>query len=325
LPEGFIANNLRFFESSRLFSPQSVLVAPHTASADTFFNAYIEWVANGRPPDPAIEWTQRPQNEWDPDARPDPVNYTIPVPVAADFAVTGLVESAKRQDPADLEAARALLEARYDLKLGIWDLASNPTLRKTLLDSVPIPAAPPAVAPIPAAARQRAERRVDAKMHERATMLGSLVSIDGRLGPIYSLGWAQRSDRERWNYRLALTEPMKRWEGEEDPYPLLQLELAIIKRRTDVTAFTVMYNQVDLDAYVEAHSGAFEEIAAPDACPLGKTWPALWRASGGWGDDVDWDGRAQRLAALTPLWIETFSELTATCLQVRETSVHTQP
>ena len=134
LPENFHAHHLEAMEASRFSSAEAVLVAPHTFGADQHFKTYAEWVNQGRPPDPPIGWS-RPSNSWDPDARPDPVHYATPVPIRAAFGITGLMVAAQWQDPADLEAARTLLEARYDLKLGIWDLASNSTLRKTLLDA----------------------------------------------------------------------------------------------------------------------------------------------------------------------------------------------
>ena len=34
-------------------------------------------------------------------------------------------------------AARKLLQSRFDLKIGIWDLVDSPTLRESLLDVEP--------------------------------------------------------------------------------------------------------------------------------------------------------------------------------------------
>ena len=77
------------------------------------------------------------------DRAPDPIAYTCPVPVQADFTVTGLVQNGEWQDPSDLEAARSLLQASDDLKIGIWDLVGNATLRRTLLEAVPSAPPPP--------------------------------------------------------------------------------------------------------------------------------------------------------------------------------------
>ena len=161
---GFLpARQYEAFEKVRLFSDDLVLVAPHTSSSDGYLRAYSAWNAAGRPPDPEPAWSDLPQvpeqPPWDPDARPDPIHYATPVPISAQFGVTGLYENGDWRDPADLEAARSLLEARYDLKIGIWDLASNSTLRQTLLDVTSVLPPPPATLAVPVAAAKRAEAR----------------------------------------------------------------------------------------------------------------------------------------------------------------------
>ena len=315
LPESFHAHLLGAMEASRFCSPDAVLVVPHTFGTDQHFKTYAKWVSQGRPVGPPSEWSP-PSESWDPDARPDPVHYATPVPISASFGITGLVVAGQWQDPADLEAARGLLEARYDLKLGIWDLASNPTLRNTLLDASPVLSAPPFVVPIPQAAERRVEARVDAKVHAKEVERTTLAAITERLGPLKELGWARRAEEQRGLLQLPLTEPMQRWTDDE-PFPLVLLALEIAKRSTEVTGFTIMYNQVDFAAYVEERRSLLEDIAASAECRLGAGWTSLWRAPGGWGDDIDWEERARLLATLTPRWVELFSALVEECRQVR--------
>jgi hypothetical protein len=316
--EHFAAARFKALERSRLFTEGIVLILPHTSGADVFFQRYVDWVRAGRPPDPPGSETMA--NEvWSADAIPDPIHYTAPVPTRADFAVTGLVENTEWHDPSDLEAARSLLEARYDLKIGIWDLASNPTLRETLLDVVPVAPAPAEVARAPAAAVSRAEARVEAKMSERAAEKKALAAIVTRLAPLQELGWEPRTNGERWPLRLPLTEAFTRWR-EDQPFPLVQLELSVMKRRTAVSAFSIMYNQVNLNAYVEARRGTLERIASPEPCPLGKYRPVLWRAKGGWADRVDWDERVGVFVARTPHWVNVFAELCDECRRIRRES-----
>lgn len=49
------------------------------------------------------------------------------------------------RDAADLDAAMTFVKSRYDLNLGLWDLARDPALRETLLEREAI--APPSAAP----------------------------------------------------------------------------------------------------------------------------------------------------------------------------------
>lgn len=316
LPHGYRAHHLATLEESRLFTDDIVLVTPHTFSADQYFRAYVDWVKNGRLADPSVEWAE-PSNEWDPNARPDPVHYATPVPITADFGVTGLIVNAHWEEPSDLEAARSLLEARYDLKIGIWDLASNPTLRTTLLDVAPVLPPPPVATAVPTGASKRAESKVDAKMAVRSAERQALAAVSDQLEPLRAAGWIPRASRERWLFRLPLTEPISRWTG-DDPFPLVQLELFVGKRSSTVSVFTIMYNQVSLPAYVQARQDELVRIASAGACPLGTDLPiALWKSTGGWDDDVDWIARAQSLAHSTPHWVDVFSDLCAECRRVR--------
>lgn len=302
----------RALERQRLYDDRMILLMPHTHRSEEFLRGYVGWVQAGRPRGRRSRpvWTSR----WDPAAPPNPLRYTCPVPVSADFKVTGLVQAGTWRDPADLEAARSLLQARYDVKIGFWDLVRNPTLRNTLLNSTPTTAAPPAVAPIPVGAAQRAGRRVEETVQTRSKTAAALAVVTERLTPLHDAGWEHvRPDA----FRLPLTEPLHLW-PDDDAFPLVSLNLRISKRQTKVDVFTTMYRDLDITQYVLTHQTIFENIAAPDECPLDTgSWPILWRAPGGWDDEVDWERRAQALARRTPEWIHAFDSFRQDCLRIQ--------
>jgi hypothetical protein len=284
----------------RLFDEQITLVLPHTLAAERHIRAYAGATSPGRsaPPKPM-------PLTWDPEALRDPVRYTNLVPIEASFGVTGLVKRRQWQDPSDLEAARALLEARFDLQIGIWDLVWNPTLRRTLLNAVPVVPPPVKGAPIPITATTRATTQVTKKVTEAATAEQALRSIVKHLTPMLSLGW--KADHSVRFLQLPLTEAVSRWGGEATP--LVQLEFTITKRQCSVAAFTPMYNQVDIGKYVLARREKLEQIASPSECPFGtNSRSVLWRAPGGWADDIDWSDRAAELAQRTEPWTFVFEE-----------------
>jgi hypothetical protein len=104
---------------------------------------------------------------------------------------------------------------------------------------------------------------------------------------------------------------------DDEPYPLVQLELTISKRYCDVSVFTIMYNQVDLRRYVHARRELLEEIAAPDACDLtGSGTISLYRRPGGWADDVDWSTVSAAIADRSSRWREAFEDLCQECRAV---------
>ncbi|WP_042379779.1 hypothetical protein [Streptacidiphilus melanogenes] len=300
------------FEERRLYSPDTVLVMPHTHHTESLLRGYLAWLRAGRPdttemPTPALP--------WDPAAPPDPIRYTCPVPIEARFGVTGLIRDGQWSDPSDLEAARSLLQARYDLKIGIWDLVGNPTLRRALLASTPHEPGPTHSAPVPAGSAQRAQKRVAAKMSQKADQELALRRIADQLEPLEALGW-KPNEHTGSTMVLPLTAEYRLW-PDSDPFPLVRLEFEIVKRQSTVRAFTSMYNQVDVTDYVTARRVTFEEIASPDGCQLERdVRPVLWRAPGGWADDGDWQQRASSLVTRTILWRNALQDLCSQCEQV---------
>lgn len=66
-----------------------------------------------------------------------------------DFHVTFWADEGVLREPVDLDAALTFVRSRYDLSLGLWDLARDPALRTTLLqrEESPQPAAGPVSVP----------------------------------------------------------------------------------------------------------------------------------------------------------------------------------
>lgn len=305
------AANFRALEQGRLYDSRVTVVLPHTHRTEMLVRGYQAWLRAGRPSDegayPLVT------SKWDPTAPPNSIRYTCPVPIDAAFAITGFLQDGKWRDPSGLEAARTLLQARYDLKLGIWDLVGNPTLRRTLLETLRVSPTPTELGDVPSGAAQRAQLRVAAKMKEATAESAAQLAIAKVVKPMRELGWAAAGPGL---FRLPLTEALPRWPGDE-PFPLVSLSLQISKRRSTVHASTSMYNQVDFGEYVLARRESLERIAAPEDCSLGpKPWPSLWRAPGGWADDVDWAQRAIELADRTGDWVAEFKSLCDDCRRV---------
>jgi hypothetical protein len=292
-------------QETRLFDSSIVLILPHTHRAEALINAWHSRLAR--------RWYgPMTSSDWDPEAPPDPVRYAAPIPVQADFGITGLSAGGTWRDPSDLEAARSLLQARYDLKIGIWDLAGNPVLRRTLLQPSPTPEAPAETAAVPPAAARRAHQKVAAIASEQAAMRAALDQISAHLGPLHQRGW---KTRQPGSLRLGLTEEFPRWDG---PEPLVWLHLTISKRQAEVTGFALQYNHPDIniDQYIKEHSQALSRIAAPGQFAPNDRWTVLWREQGGWDDPTDWPARVAQIVARTDQWRQEFRELCNVSLEI---------
>jgi hypothetical protein len=332
--DSIIGGRFEALEQRRLFSDDVVLVLPHTHRADSFLRDYIQWGHEGRQDEET--WMRRMTEvrghidrvkagitsdeplpsvataASGPSAR-DPIHYASSLPVAAEFRVTGLVEGGEWRDPADLEAARSLLQSRFDLKIGIWDLVRNPVLRQTLLEPTAVSPKPSGVAAVPPGATQRGARRLAQNLDAAATKATALKAVSRQLKPLRALGWAATRPDE---LSLALSEPLHRWPS-GDAFPLVLLQIIITKRQTTITAWTSIYNHVDIKSYVLARRERLERIAEPDPCELSGMRPLIWRGAGGWADDVDWASRARALADRTEPWAATFSDLCDECIRVQ--------
>ncbi|HZT96919.1 MAG TPA: hypothetical protein VFB34_08790, partial [Chloroflexota bacterium] len=301
-------------ETSRLHD-NIVLVVPHTAGIEVVMGDYSRWVSAGRPEGrDVVSQLAEGVPMWDPDAPPDPVRYLRLVPVEANFKVTGVIQDARPRNPGDIEAARSLLASRYDLKIGFWDLVSNPLLRQTLLDKMPEKPAPEIQAVVPLIASARASKAVAKRVDERMAEKQALAAVTEEMECIESIGWA-RSKARSDGFQLAsfaLTEPMQRWET-QPASPLVSLGLTVNRRSCSIAMHTTMYNDVSVPTYMSTRKERFEQIALQSLPRLGQIAPVLWSLSGGWGDSVDWRQRCEKIAVMTPQWVDALADLVTEC------------
>jgi hypothetical protein len=169
------------FEREWLQQGNVTIVVPHTHATSVYLDGYVEWVADGRPenvPGPLFS-----RDVY------DATRLSKVVPIEGDFRVTGVLQKENWADPVPLEAARFLLQARFDLKLGIWDLITNDVLRSTLLKETSIVAPPTAPAARTAGAIERQEvlrARLGERHQSRAAYLAETAALVGSLD---ASGW----------------------------------------------------------------------------------------------------------------------------------------
>jgi hypothetical protein len=294
----------------RGYESRLVVVVPHTHNREKQLRGYLrglgpENATNNGPAGAA----------WDPTAPPDPIHFSCPVPVEADFGITGLIQAGTWQDPSHLEAARRLLLARYDLKIGLWDLANNETLRQTLLDEVDLKEVPTGRVAVPPGAATRAARRVAEKISNTQAEASAQHAIARLLVALEGSGWIWA---RQGTFRLGLTEPVTPYEGAGGTFPLVSLNLTISKRSTTVDVFNWLYNDIDIGSYLAVHRAALEQIAAPDECPLiaDPARSTIWKARGGWADEVDWHERSAVLITKAEEWVNELRPFCEACRQI---------
>jgi hypothetical protein len=294
-----------------------MLIMPHTHANEAALRAHFFL---GRR-EPGITFgVSMPQPSLK-DKQIDEVRYARTVPIKADFRVTALIENGTWVSPDDLEAARSLLASRFDLKLGLWDLVRNPTLRRSLLEAVPTPEAIQMATELPPRIARRARDAATRKAERERQESAALELLGGIAEPLVENGWKEPIYGNNF-MRYPLTEPLARWPAREgwpaeDPMPLASLSLTIGKRHASIALSCTMSGYVDVYDHLTRQLSQFEKLALPNATRLDATASVLWSATGGWGDAVDWKCRFEDIAAKTPVWAELLSDLVKECLHVR--------
>jgi hypothetical protein len=251
--------------------------------------------------------------------------------VRAECSVSGLLREGQWGDAAGLEAARMLLLNRFDLKLGLWDLALNAVLRSTVLDSRPVQSVPKEAAQTPAFAWKRAERRAEEATARRdiawravrevnATLIRALGSTGWRVlrfgdSPSTPDGWRIPVDR----LCLPLTEPLG-----DTADPLVELEIRVNKNSIHAVVSHRLYEDIDISAFIEKRREAFEAVGLPPASAKDRmsagAYPlsaVLWTANVGWRDtDADWSNIAKAIADYTKQWVGLLADFVALCREV---------
>jgi hypothetical protein len=288
--------------------PQMVVV-PDTARMRDRVNAYL---AGGPPKTPEVD-TRAAAAPYVPGAPRDAADFLRFPVVRAECNVSGLLQAGQWEDAACLEAARMLVLKRFDLKLGLWDLALNPVLRSTLLDSLPVRRAPKEPVQAPAHARKRAERRAENATARREAAQRAVREVTAALQQeLASFGW---SIDDRGRLCLPLTEPLSNWPGGSE-HPLVFLRMEVNKSSVRVLVWHQFYNDLDIKDFIEKRRETFEAVALLP--PSTKYSVSLWTANIGWGDaDVDWSSTAKAIAERTKRWVGLLADFVASCRKVR--------
>jgi hypothetical protein len=233
----------------------------------------------------------------------------------AECNVSGVLREGRWGDGADLEAARMLLLTRFDLKLGLWDLALNPVLRSTVLDPSPPTTAPgtPIEATVPA--RERARRDAEkATVKRDAARRGVQEVIDALRKELRSAGW--RID-DRGELIRPLTEPLSPW-PDAPKGPLVVLRAEVAKHVVRVLVWHWLYNDLDLNGFVESRWEAFEAVGGLPPATRAPASVTLWSADAGWGGtDADWQDIGRAIAGRTAQWEALLAAFVTSCRDVR--------
>jgi hypothetical protein len=233
--------------------------------------------------------------------------------------VSGLVRDGRWDDAAGLEAARLLLLTRFDLKVGLWDLATNPILRAAALDTIPTRVVPPDLMDAPPQARRRAAKGAADALTRKLTAKRAVTIVVAALQPgLAAAGWnVDEGDTE--SLVRPLTRSFAYWPGSKS-CPLVYLRLDVMKTATRVVACHCMPTEIDITTFVNERRGAFEAVAPLPSRSMERVYPNslhLWKSDSGWGDPhSDWQSTARIIAKNTRPWVALLADLVVACRKI---------
>jgi len=287
--------------------PDAVIVLPHTPLVEAKARRVAE-----RPPSNQLRIDSLAEQTHKSDSRRyvknadrvDELRRADSFVIDHDFRITFWADQGTIRDPVDLDASFTFVRSRYDLDLGLWDLARDPVLRSTLLqrDEVQQPKKTRAAAPaeLVAKAKEKADERqeADAEQREGRRALHELIwPTLSKLG-FFIPSW----QGEGVDYRLAVG-PMvpSVYSGQDEPS--LSLALGIQKRQAVLSLFETARSE-RTEAFLLENSALIERITGK---PPDVEKQAVWRLSGkGWAESTeDWPAYLDKLdrlvAELAPL------------------------
>ena len=252
---------------------------------------------------------------YNPETPRNPADFLRFPVVHTECNVSGLLRAGQWDDAAGLEAARMLLLNRFDLKLGLWDLALNPVLRSAVLEPEPQRQVPAQPARAPGHAWTQAEREAERATAHREDARRAVGEVTAALQQgLTSLGW---SVDENGRLSLPITEPLSNWPGAPE-YPLVVLRIEVNKTTIRVVAWQWFYNNLDISDFIDKRREAFEAVALLPASRKNPSCKPLWSTNIGWGNpDADWSGTAKAIAQRTNQWVTLLGDFIDSCRKLQ--------
>ena len=163
--------------------PDIVLVLPHTPLVEATIAKVRSWFSEGRKPRIPFDkepWQEKMGAEFSESMMA--FGDHKPVVLDADFRVTYFLDCGLPRSAADLEAALTFVLSRYDLDIGLWDLARDPGLRESLLSPEQLEALHSHPIVVPEKVRAAAAKTKSARKKQRSSESVARRRIHGSLG-----------------------------------------------------------------------------------------------------------------------------------------------
>lgn len=220
---------------------ETTLVLAHTPLIEAAVSRLRTWFASGRPtPRQHDNGAYLNENDvWVP--APSPADgyyealrrarYVQPVVVDDEFRITYFLDEGTPGNSADLDASLTFVLSRYDLKVGLWDLARDPGLRKSLLSPEELQTPSSDSIETPPELSRAAVKAKEARLKRRQAERENRRRLHEVIWPILKRQKWQKGKYRGDAYSLAMGNSVQ-LQGRQGPVPILFFSLVVYKQQS---------------------------------------------------------------------------------------------
>ncbi len=289
--------------------PNTVFVLAHTPLMEATIARVQSWFSNGRKPRNRNSNVSRRQEKADEEffASMKDFSHHRPMVVDADFSLTYFLDSGSPGSAADLDAALTFVLSRYDLNVGLWDLARDPGLRESLLSPEELESAPSHQASMPVKLSAIATEAKLAWEKQRRSERVARRQLHNSVWPLLKdREWRTLNRKsEGRTYVLPKGKPVK-WADIYDPSPILYFALDVTMQQAVLRLKAAPFGFEGIPEYLHEHGDGLRRITGerPTEMVICRFQDHGWKRELG-----DWDQTVQVVDAVVKFLDLTISTL----------------
>lgn len=289
--------------------PNTVFVLAHTPLMEATIARVQSWFSNGRKPRNRNSNVSRRQEKADEEffASMKDFSHHRPMVVDADFSLTYFLDSGSPGSAADLDAALTFVLSRYDLNIGLWDLARDPGLRESLLSPEELESAPSHQASMPVKLSAIATEAKLAWEQQRRSERVARRQLHNSVWPLLKdREWRTLNRKsEGRTYVLPKGKPVK-WADIYDPSPILYFALDVTMQQAVLRLKAAPFGFEGIPEYLHEHGDGLRRITGerPTEMVICRFQDHGWKRELG-----DWDQTVQVVDAVVKFLDLTISTL----------------
>jgi len=311
---GMESNTHAPFDALPRIMAKAIIIVPDTPYVRAEIDEFLAWYRAGMPKiDPIVDYGEADPDDERPSDDTKRAGDIRPPVIQANFHITRWIDEGTERDPAGLQAAVTFRRTRYDLELGLFDLARDEGLREALLTIEPGPQLEHDAIPAPTEVTENLDSLLGARADVQETAAEGEARVDAVVWPMVQAlgqGWTRETtdNGHPADYQLAFGDKMPSIWGTDEHLIVMRLKTMKRSLRLQLRAVSLV---TDHEAEVQAFiADLTDELADQFATRTRPDQGVVANLSGyGWADDPEDRGQAVGLVGeiVQSIWDDVLS------------------